>query len=93
MTVPRIAQPVLPFARPQDDSVEVIMGRLPASKDLLLVPDMASAMDISNNVVRAWIEDGRLPAIPCGAGQERDHYKVTRTTFRSFLEMRQKGLC
>lgn len=89
----RLTQPVLPFARPQDDSIDVIMGRLPAGQDLLLVPDIASAMDISNNVVRCWIEDGRLPAIPCGSGQERDHYKVARTTFRSFLEMRKKGLC
>lgn len=89
----KYSQPVLAFARPEDDSVDVIMSRLPAAKDLLLVPEIALAMDISNNVVRAWIEDGRLPAMPCGAGTERDHFKITRTTFRSFLEMRQKGLC
>ena len=68
------------------------MGKLPAGKDLLLVPDIATAMNISNGVVRSWIDDGRLPSLPCGAGEEREFRKVSRNTFRRFLELRQQGL-
>lgn len=85
-------QKLLPYAMPEDDSVEVVMSKLPAGKDLLLVPDIAVAMDLSNNVVRSWIDDGRLPSLPCGAGEEREFRKVSRNTFRRFLELRKQGL-
>ncbi len=89
--MPRMVQPVLPFARPADDSIEIVMSKLPA-QDLLLIPDIASALNISNSVVREWVEDGRLPSLPCGAGEVRDFRKVSRNTFRRFLEMRRDGL-
>ena len=85
-------QPLLSYAVPQDDSVEIIMAKLPPGRDMLLIPDIASAMDISNNVVRSWVEDGRLPSLPCGAGEEREFRKISRNTFRRFLELRQQGL-
>ena len=86
-------QPVLAFSRPPDDSIELIMAKLPPGKDLLLIPDIASAMNVSNGVVRIWTEDGRLPSMPCGAGEEREFRKISKNTFRRFLEMRQQGLC
>jgi hypothetical protein len=84
-------QPVLGFARPADDCVELVMARVPPH-DLLLVPDIATAMGLSNSVVRNWLEDGRLPSINCGAGEEREFRKVSRNTFRRFLEMRRDGI-
>jgi hypothetical protein len=84
-------QPFLAFARPEDDTLELVMGKLPAS-DLISIPDIASAMGIANNVVREWIDDGRLPTLPCGAGATRAHHKVSKNTFRRFLEMKKQGL-
>lgn len=89
--MPRLVQPVLAFARPDDDSVELVMAKLP-QQDLLIIPDIAAAMNLSNSVVREWVEDGRLPSLPCGAGEKRDYRKISRNTFRRFLEMRRDGL-
>ena len=86
-----VRQPLLSFARPEDDTVELVMRKLPAS-DLVSIPDIASAMSIANSVVREWIDDGRLPTLPCGAGNERAHHKVSRITFRRLLRMKQQGL-
>lgn len=85
-------QSLLSYSIPADDAVEVVMAKLPPGVDLLLIPDIASAMNISNGVVRAWLDDGRLPSLPCGAGEEREFRKVSRNTFRRFLELRQQGL-
>lgn len=90
--MPKPVQSLLSYSIPKDDSMEVILSKLPAGKDLLLIPDIAVAMDVSNGVVRSWIEDGRLPSIPCGAGEERDFRKVSKNTFRKFLELRLQGL-
>lgn len=79
------------FAIPADDSVDVIMRRLPSS-DLITVADIASAMDVSSTTVREWIEDGSLPALPAGAGEQRMYYKISRNTFYSFLKLRKEGL-
>lgn len=79
------------FSIPQDDSVELVMGRLPAA-DLVTVPDIASALNISTSTVREWIEDGSLPSLPCGAGDKREFRKVSRNTFKRFLELRKDGL-
>lgn len=89
--MPRLVQPVLAFARPEDDSIDLVMSKLPA-QDLLIIPDIAAAMNLSNSVVREWVEDGRLPSLPCGAGEIRDYRKISRNTFRRFLEMRRDGL-
>ena len=89
MASPR--QPLLAFARPEDDTVDLVMGKLPAS-DLISIPDIASAMGIANSVIREWIDDGRLPTLPCGSGTERAHHKVSKNTFRRFLEMKKQGL-
>ena len=90
--MPKPSQSYLSYAVPEDDSVELVMSKLPAGEDLLCVPDIATAMNISNNVVLAWMQDGRLPSLPCGAGEEREHRKVSRNTLRRFLELRQQGL-
>ena len=89
--MPSTRHPVLAFARPEDDTLEIIMAKLPAC-DLITIPDIASAMGIANNVVREWIDDGRLPTLPCGAGEKRAHHKISKNTFRRFLQMRRDGL-
>ena len=71
--------------------MELILSKLPQS-DLIGIPDIASAMGIANSVVREWIDDGRLPTLPCGSGELRAHHKVSKNTFRRFLEMRREGL-
>lgn len=85
-------QSLMSYAIPADDSIELIMAKLPRGDDMVKVADIAVAMNISNGVVLAWIQDGRLPSLPCGAGEEREHRKVSKNTFRRFLELRQQGL-
>ena len=85
-------QSLLAYAVPQDDSIDLIMGKLPHGSDMVTVPDIAVAMNISSSVVRSWIDDGRLPSLPCGAGEEREFRKISKNTFRRFLELRQQGL-
>ena len=84
--------PVLPAMRPADDCVEIVMSRLPPGSDLVTIPDVSVALNVANNVVRAWTDDGRLPSLPCGAGEEREFRKISRNTFRRFLEMRRDGV-
>lgn len=90
--MPKPSQPLLSYAIPDDDSVELVMSKLPPGEDLIRCPDIASALNISNNVVLSWIQDGRLPSLPCGAGEEREFRKVSRNTLRRFLELRRQGL-
>jgi|GEM_PF-5259389 hypothetical protein len=90
--MPKSVQSLLSYAVPPDDSVDIVMGKLPPGIDLITVVDIGSAMNISSGVVHSWIEDGRLPSLPCGAGEEREHRKISRNTFRRFLELRQQGL-
>lgn len=86
-------QSLLSYAIPEDDSVELVMSKLPPGADLVTITDISVAMNnLSSNVIRAWIDDGRLPSLPCGAGEEREHRKISRNTFRRFLELRRQGL-
>lgn len=89
--MPTAKQGALAFSRPEDDSVDLVMNRLPAS-DLIRVADIAGAMSLSSTVVLAWIDDGRLPCLPCGAGRKREHHRISKNTFRRFLQMRRDGL-
>lgn len=88
--MPAAVQPILPALAPADDSVELVLRRLPA-KDLVSVADIASACDLSAAVVYAWIDSGALPALPLGSGEKRSHRKISRNTFRRFLEARKAG--
>lgn len=85
-------QSLLSYSIPADDSIDLVMGKLPPGSDMVTVPDIAVAMNISSGVVRSWIDDGRLPSLPCGAGEEREFRKISKNTFRRFLELRQQGL-
>lgn len=85
-------QSLLPYSIPEDDSIDLTMAKLPPGDILVTVSDISGAMNISCGVVREWIQDGRLPSLPCGAGEERDYRKVSKNTFRRFLELRQQGL-
>ena len=85
-------QSLLSYSIPPDDSIDLTMSKLPPGDVLVTVTDISSAMNISSGVVREWIQDGRLPSLPCGAGDEREHRKISRNTFRRFLELRQQGL-
>lgn len=84
-------QPIIPALRPVDDSIDLIVAKLPPGIDMVTVTDIAVAMNISSGIVHSWIEDGRLPSLPCGAGEEREFRKISRNTFRRFLEMRRDG--
>ena len=90
--MPKPVQSLLSYSIPADDSIDLIMGKLPPGTDMVTVPDIAVAMNISSGVVRSWIDDGRLPSLPCGAGEEREFRKISKNTFRRFLELRQQGL-
>lgn len=90
--MPKPVQSLLSYSIPTDDSIDLTMAKLPPGADLVTVTDIALAMNISSGVVRAWIDDGRLPSLPCGAGEEREFRKISKNTFRRFLELRQQGL-
>jgi hypothetical protein len=85
-------QSVFSFARPVDDAVEVIMRRLPTRADLLTVQDIAVAMEIGESTARGFLEDGSLPFIACGNGEAREFRKISRNTFKQFLELRTSGV-
>lgn len=85
-------QSLLSYAVPQDDSIDLIIAKLPPGTDMVTVTDIASAMNISSSIVHSWADDGRLPSLPCGAGEERTYRKISKNTFRRFLELRQQGL-
>jgi excisionase family DNA binding protein len=54
--------------------------------EYISVSDVALILGISIFTVRAWIRQGRIPAIGFGLGQVRRHYKIKKTDFEQFLK-------
>lgn len=52
----------------------------------LTVEEIARQLRVSQDTVRRWIRDGRLPAIDL-IGQ----YRIRREDYEKFLEQRRKG--
>jgi predicted site-specific integrase-resolvase len=72
------------------DFAATIDRRLPR-RDIVTVPEMCEAFDVSGKTVHAWIEDGRLAAVSYSTSPERNVYRATRTAVMELANKMQRG--
>lgn len=69
-------------------TLRTVLDRLPASQ-LLVVSDIASALDVDVSLVYSWIDAGKFPVLNLGSGPTgRPYYKVDRAVLIDFLKNR-----
>jgi hypothetical protein len=68
---------------------EFVSGRLPAA-DLVAVSDVAGALNVSADKVRAWIDDGSVAALNIGTAR-KPLYRVLRMSVVDLVSRRQAG--
>lgn len=65
-----------------------VAGALPPTP-LLLVSDVAVALNVGTDVVYGWIDEGRFDVINLRRGEEgKPFYKIGRESFLEFLKRR-----
>jgi len=69
-----------------DTALQSVIDRLPATP-LLSVSDISAALDISRDVVYAWIDSGEFRIFRANGG-DRNFYKAFRSSFIEFLKSR-----
>lgn len=77
----------------QSESIEaLVMRRLP-SVDLLLVSDVASALDITRTKVIELMEQGLIKGLNINIGSERrPFYKITRDSVLAYARRMDQGI-
>ena len=68
-----------------DEAVGSIVARLPVTP-LLRVADIAAALNISASQVHNWIDSGKFKVLSMGVGGVRQHRRIVRVSFISFLK-------
>lgn len=71
-------------ARPE---LSPILRALPQGP-LVLVSDVAAALDIDPETVRAWIDEGHVRATNFGSKKDKPYWKIHRESLVSFLSSR-----
>lgn len=68
------------------EELQTMVDRLPATP-LLSVTDVAAALDLSRDVIYAWIDSGQFK-IFAAHGHDRNFYRIFRGSFIAFLRSR-----
>ena len=63
-----------------------IMAALPPTP-LLLVSDVASALNVGNDLIYGWIDEGKFDVINLGR-KDKPYYKIGRASLIEFLKKR-----
>ncbi|MCK9327376.1 MAG: hypothetical protein M0P69_17920 [Bacteroidales bacterium] len=84
------------YAQARTGYVELIHKRV-GGKQFFGTAEVSDIFDKCIEVIRCWIEEGRLPAVDTNAGRVRDgkpvraNYTITRTAILELAERIEKG--
>ena len=73
-----------------EDFLEYIIDRLPRT-NLLDVADVATAFDVSNGLIYAWIDEGHLRTFNEGS-KNRRRLRIWRPSVLEFADKRMGGM-
>lgn len=61
-----------------------------AKRHLLTLPEVAEAIDISEEVVTAWLESGEIEGVEVGGGKKA-YWRIVRSSVLAFWTRRKLG--